>query len=72
MVKDKIQTQANVLQMALQSGFYDCSHSDNCIKNPVARDDYIKKPNSLVADFDKLVPAAEAAMEGKQLQPVIG
>ena len=39
---------------------------------PFAQDDYIKKPNSLVADFDKLVPAAEAAMEGKQLQPVIG
>ena len=39
---------------------------------PFAQDDYIKKPNSLVADFDKLVPAAEAAMEGQQLQPVIG
>ena len=39
---------------------------------PFAQDDYIKTPNSLVADFDKLVPAAEAAMEGKQLQPVIG
>lgn len=39
---------------------------------PFAQDDYIKKPNSLVADFDKLVPAAEAAMEGRQLQPVIG
>jgi dipicolinate synthase subunit B len=39
---------------------------------PFAQDDYIKKPNSLVADFDKLVPAAEAAMEGKQLQPIIG
>lgn len=39
---------------------------------PFAQDDCIKKPNSLVADFDKLVPAAEAAMEGKQLQPVIG
>ena len=39
---------------------------------PFAQDDYIKKPNSLVADFDKLAPAAEAAMEGKQLQPVIG
>jgi dipicolinate synthase subunit B len=39
---------------------------------PFAQDDYIKKPNSLVALFDKLIPAAEAALDGKQLQPVIG
>ena len=57
--------------MALQSGFYDCSHSDNCIKNPVARDDCIKKPNSLVADFDSLIPAAKAAVDETQVQPVI-
>lgn len=40
--------------MALQSGFYDCSHSDNCIKNPVARDDYITKPFSLAVLISKV------------------
>ena len=39
---------------------------------PFSQDDYIKKPNSLVAHFDKLVPAAEAAAENRQLQPIIG
>lgn len=39
---------------------------------PFAQDDYIKKPNSIVALFDKLIPAAEAAIEGRQLQPVLG
>lgn len=39
---------------------------------PFSQDDYIKKPNSLVAHFDKLVPAAEAAAEGRQLQPLLG
>lgn len=38
---------------------------------PFAQDDYIKKPNSLVARFDKLIPAAEAAAEERQLQPII-
>ncbi len=39
---------------------------------PFAQDDYIQKPNSLVADFDKLHAACEAAFEGRQLQPVLG
>lgn len=39
---------------------------------PFSQDDYIKKPNSLVADFSKLLPAIEAAFENKQLQPVLG
>lgn len=38
---------------------------------PFTQDDYIKKPNSLVADFDKLSDAVEAAFEDKQLQPVL-
>ena len=38
---------------------------------PFRQDDPVHKPNSLVADFT-LVPAAiEAALEGKQLQPVL-
>lgn len=39
---------------------------------PFSQDDYIKKPNSLVADFDKLLQATKAAFEGRQLQPVLG
>lgn len=39
---------------------------------PFSQDDYIKKPNSLVADFSKLLPAIEAAFDNKQLQPVLG
>lgn len=39
---------------------------------PFSQDDYIKKPNSLVADFDKLPDAIISAFEGKQLQPVLG
>ena len=39
---------------------------------PFSQDDYIKKPNSLVADFEKLPDAAIAAFDGRQLQPVLG
>ncbi len=39
---------------------------------PFAQDDFVKKPNSLVADFGKLNESVEAAFEGKQLQPVLG
>lgn len=39
---------------------------------PFSQDDYISKPNSLVADFDRLPEACEAAFEGRQLQPVLG
>lgn len=39
---------------------------------PFAQDDYIKKPNSVVALFDTLLPAAKAAIEGRQLQPILG
>lgn len=38
---------------------------------PFGQDNYHAKPNSMVADFDLLVPAIEQALEGKQLQPVI-
>lgn len=39
---------------------------------PLKQDDYIKKPTSVVADFDKLIPTVEAAFEGRQYQPLIG
>lgn len=39
---------------------------------PFSQDDYIKKPNSLVAEFEYLIPSIEAALESRQLQPVLG
>ena len=37
---------------------------------PLKQDDPVKKPNSLVADFSKLKPCVEAALENRQVQPV--
>lgn len=38
---------------------------------PFGQDDCIKKPNSLVADFESTASAAEAALDGMQLQPML-
>ena len=38
---------------------------------PFGQDDPQGKPTSMVADFDRLLPALEAALEGQQLQPVL-
>ena len=38
---------------------------------PLTQDDYIQKPTSLVADFTKTVDAAKAAIEGKQIEPLL-
>ncbi|WP_339249789.1 dipicolinate synthase subunit B [Sporosarcina sp. FSL W8-0480] len=38
---------------------------------PFGQDDPYKKPNSLISDFTKMVPAAAAALEYKQLQPLL-
>lgn len=38
---------------------------------PFGQDDPFKKPNSLVADFDKILPCVEAALVNQQYQPVI-
>lgn len=38
---------------------------------PFGQDNALKKPTSLVADFSKIPPAMEAAMEGKQIQPLL-
>ena len=46
-------------------------NSKNFYFVPFCQDDYEKKPNSLVAEFDSIIPAAEAAMEGRQLQPLL-
>lgn len=38
---------------------------------PFGQDAPEKKHNSMIAHLDKLIPAAEEALDGKQLQPVI-
>ena len=38
---------------------------------PFGQDDWKKKPNSLVAHPDRLVPALEMALEHKQIQPLL-
>lgn len=38
---------------------------------PFKQDSPLVKPNSLVANMDKIIESVEAALEGKQLQPVL-
>ena len=38
---------------------------------PMRQDDIVKKPASLVADFSMILPAAKAALNGKQTEPVL-
>ena len=38
---------------------------------PFGQDDATGKPTSIVADFTKIPPALEAALEGRQLQPIL-
>lgn len=38
---------------------------------PFGQDDYTKKPNSMVAHTDLIIPTIELALEEQQLQPII-
>ena len=38
---------------------------------PFGQDDPVKKPTSLVADFSQVADAAQAALKGEQLQPLL-
>jgi dipicolinate synthase subunit B len=38
---------------------------------PYVQDDPLKKPRSLVADFDKTTQALYAALKGEQIQPIL-
>jgi len=38
---------------------------------PFTQDDPVKKPNSLVADFSRIDETARAALDGRQIQPVL-
>lgn len=37
---------------------------------PFGQDDHLKKPNSLIADTNLILPTCEMAIEGKQIQPL--
>lgn len=39
---------------------------------PFCQDDPAGKPTSIVADFSKMLPALEAALAGRQYQPILG
>lgn len=38
---------------------------------PLGQDDPLEKPTSMVADFSKLLPTLELALQGKQIQPLL-
>ena len=38
---------------------------------PFGQDDPVNKPNSMVADFEMIPEAMEAALEGRQIQPIL-
>jgi dipicolinate synthase subunit B len=38
---------------------------------PFGQDDPIKKSTSMICDFNKIVPSAKMALEGKQIQPLL-
>ena len=38
---------------------------------PFRQDDPVQKPTSMVADFQRLIPAMEEAVAGRQLQPLL-
>lgn len=56
---------ANAKNLALLHG------SKNIYLVPYRQDDPDKKPNSLVAKIDLLIPTLEAALCGQQIQPVL-
>ncbi|MCL2509237.1 MAG: dipicolinate synthase subunit B [Oscillospiraceae bacterium] len=47
-------------------------NSKNVYFIPMSQDDSAGKPNSMVADFTRTHEAMTAAMDGRQLQPVLG
>lgn len=46
-------------------------NSKNLFFVPFGQDNYRTKPNSMVADFELIIPTIEEALQGKQLQPVL-
>lgn len=46
-------------------------NSNNIYMVPFGQDDFEKKPNSIVADMDKIPKTLQYALEGKQIQPIL-
>ncbi len=46
-------------------------NSKNIYFVPFGQDSPIKKPNSMIAHTELLIPTIESALEGKQIQPVV-
>lgn len=46
-------------------------NSKNIYFLPFGQDNPVKKPNSLIAHTDELIPALELALEHKQIQPIL-
>lgn len=46
-------------------------NSKNIFFVPFGQDDCVKKPNSMLSHLDLIEPSIEAALEGKQLQPMV-
>lgn len=46
-------------------------NSQNVFFVPFGQDDCVNKPDSLVADMDRIIPTLEFALEGSQIQPLI-
>jgi dipicolinate synthase subunit B len=38
---------------------------------PFGQDNAVKKPSSMIEDMDMILPAAEEALGGKQMQPLL-
>lgn len=67
-----------VLTMATNDGLAASAQNIGALLNrkhlyftPFGQDDYQKKPTSLVADFSALEPTILAALQGKQIQPIL-
>lgn len=46
-------------------------HVKNIYFVPFGQDNYKGKPNSMIANFDLILPTLEEALEGRQLQPLV-
>ncbi len=67
-----------LLAIATNDGLSACGNNIGRLMNtkniyfvPFGQDDAFGKPTSLIADFDILPQAAEAALKGEQLQPIL-
>ena len=69
-VTDTSVTMAAKSHLRVQKPVLLCVATKNIYFVPLKQDDPVKKPNSLVADFNKIEKAVEYALEKTQIQPV--